>query len=151
GAFSDEDKAITSRIADSFMKEILPQESVDALSDMQLNALDQFARMHPEATKDDLKKFHDDYIKSDDFYNATLAQLPTGLKWASQNQAWANRISGLGLRPDQTSASDEAIQILGGALVGLPQTSVTKLTRPIVSAIGERAAKSIPARVAART
>lgn len=151
GIMSDDDKAVTSRIADAFMDNVLPKESINALADIQAQALDQFVANNPGATKQDIAEFHKQYLDSDEFYNATLQQLPTGLRWATQTQQWANKVSGLGLRPDETSATDEALQIFGSALVGLPEASVAKLGRPIAAALGQRAARSIPTRIAART
>jgi len=48
------------------------------------------------------------------------------------------------------TAGDEAIQLISSALVGAPKSMVDAAIKPIVAAVGERVAKSIPARVAAR-
>ena len=138
-------------VADSFMERVLTPESMAMLADRQTDALEQFAMNNPQATQKDIAAFHKEYLASDDFYDAVVSALPAGLESATRIQQFANDVGNLGLRPDQMSAGDEASQIVGGAFVGLPGSMVEGLTRPIVSAIGQRVAKSIPARVAART
>lgn len=151
GALSDEDKSFTTRVADEFMSRILTPEATDALADQQAQVLEQFVRMNPDAKQSDIAAFHKQYLESDEFYNSLVDQLPAGLRTATRMQQTANDIGNLGVRPDKMTAGDDALQIIGGSFLGLPASTVSKIARPAAKLVGERIAKSIPGRIAART
>lgn len=150
GIMSDKEGSITDRIGEEFMNSILPEEAIERLGAVQLDAVERFKKENPQATPEDIAKFSKWYTGSDEFYNKTLEELPAGLRIAQQGQNWANEAVGLGRRADQMSAGDEAMQILGSAGVGLPSSAVSKLSRPVVKAIGERVANHLATRAAVR-
>lgn len=84
GTLSDDDKAITSRIADSFMNRILPPEGMDRIADKQAVILENFVQQNPDATQDDIAAFHKQYLESDEFYKELVSELPAGLAASSQ-------------------------------------------------------------------
>jgi hypothetical protein len=152
GAMSkDEQKGYFGRVADEFMNGLIPEEDINRLAEMQMAAQEQFKQQNPHATEEDAQKFLDWYVKSDEFYDATVAVLPKALNIAVRGQDAANRLAGTGTRSDQMTAGDEAMQIIGGAFVGLPAKAVNQITRPIVRALGERVANHAATRIAART
>jgi len=147
---SDSDDSFLDRVGDEFMQSILPPEGLKALEEVQLRALGKYKLKNPNATEQDVENFLKKYAESDEFYNETLKQLPAGLRISQEGQNWANKTVGLDKRADKMTAGDEAMQIFGSSLVGLPAGTVAKLTKPVVKAIGTRVADNIATKVAAR-
>lgn len=146
----DKSQGVGSRIASEFMNSMMDADSLKKLEQVQMQALETFKQQNPQATQEDQNKFLSWYANSDDFYNATLEELPTGIKWSQQGQTWANNVVGLGKRADQMTAADDVMQVVGGAFVGLPANMAAKLTKPVVKAVGERVANNLATRVGVR-
>lgn len=146
----EDDDPLTTRIADEFVNRILPPESIQRLEAAQIEAVEKFKQQNPGVTEEDIRKFVKWYSDSDDFYQKTVEELPVGMRIATQGQNWANRTVGLDARADEMSPEDEALQILGGAFVGIPKSVVSSVSKPIAKAVGERIANNIALKAAGR-
>lgn len=150
GALSDDDAAITSRIADAFMARVLPDDAKQRLTDLQVEALTRYGNKFPNASDDERRKFMEDFASSDVFNNAVMNELPMGLRIANQGQTAANKLSGLNLRADEMSPGDEAVQILAGAGIGLTPEAFSRLSRPVANAVGKRVMNNVGTKVGLR-
>lgn len=146
----DEEKSLFGAIADEFSNAVIPPEIEAELEGLQTTALEKFRATNPNASPQEQEQFIKEFAKSDEFYEATVSKLPTGLNLMMRNQTWANEVTGLGKRADQMTAGDEAIQAISSAFVGLPTKAANAIGRRITSAVGERIANNVIARATAR-
>lgn len=147
-AAGNPDKGTFENIGDAFTNEVMPPETMAQLVDVQQNAVKQFREQNPTATDADVGKFLEWYSDSDEFYQNVVDKLPLGLSIANKGQWAANEMAGLDTRPDQMSLQDEVTQILSQAFVGLPQSTVASVVRPIVGRVGRNLAARTAGRVA---
>lgn len=143
----DMKKGFIERFGEEFMSRAFTPEGMKVIAE-ELDGLNQSLRearpdLNDEQIREELLRFQD----SQQWFDIVTEQMSPGLRMGMQLNDWANKIVGLGKRPDEQTIVDDLEQVVGQAIVGLPASMRRMIGTKIRDMVGEKIAQSTIAKI----
>lgn len=137
-------------IGTNFMGEAFQKEAVTRVQNVVEIAAKAYIRNTPSATPEQLDDFLQRFQDSEVFQREIRKGLSAGLRIGAEGNVLANKIVGLDVAPHKQTAADDAAQIAGQALIGLPAATVKSVGNTAKRIVGKKVMDNVASKVALR-